>query len=769
MLKLNRKLSKKGFTLIELMVAIIVLAIAAVGIFQAFSVGLQSMADAKDRTAATNLAQKKLEEVKNSVKVDFPYFSTETIEVNGKIFTIITATHSKADNLEQVFVTVNWHNRQGVEKNVRIDSLVYDLKTIIVNHPDVGRVHLSAEPAEITCCVDEETSTITAELFNTADPEQRVGSGIPVSFDVISGGNVDTEFTVTNSTGRATTQLTINGLGPAYIIANSGLVHSNDADCDGEPLEVTCLPVANEIILSASPSAITPGSYSTVTAEVKDTCGNILSGDLEQVDIEFITDKGSFSDISSLLQTTVTTVNGVASVVLYMEVSGEAATVDGTITVNEEDISDSTTVLCTDYSITVTANPTSINPGGDNDTSIITATLTQAGTPPAPAVGESISFVTDKGSLSAADGTTGSDGTATVSLTSLFGGDIATITVSYEISAGNTISDTVTVQCTEYIINITANPDKIIPGDTSAITATLTNYEGNPAANKRVDFYTNEGILSDSSVYTDSNGLALTTLNLDLVGITATVSGTYGFTTDTVSVDCIEYVLEISAEPSSVSPGESSVITATLTNYLGVPQSDQTITFTTNEGTFSETGTTTASMNTVNGEAVVHLELDTIGTTATVTAEFDVVENSVAVECSESTYITLQNSPTHWRYNYSDDSITFSINLHGGPLTIDKVKINWQTDYNGYPSRYRRIWIRIPGGNWTLIYNRDRANNGSIETLNQNSPYTLQADQTYEISVNFSYTIRHRYVTFTLNPDDPIAEDNYQVEFYTPY
>jgi len=62
MLKINRKLSKKGFTLVELMVAVAILAIAAIGIFQAFSVGFQSMADAKYRTVATNIAQEKLEE-----------------------------------------------------------------------------------------------------------------------------------------------------------------------------------------------------------------------------------------------------------------------------------------------------------------------------------------------------------------------------------------------------------------------------------------------------------------------------------------------------------------------------------------------------------------------------------------------------------------------------------------------------------------------------------------------------------------------------------
>jgi len=354
MLKINKKLSKKGFTLIELMVAIAILGIAAIGIFQAFTTSFQAMADAKDRTIATNIAQKKLEEVKNSVKVAYPYYSIETQEVNDKTFTVIVVTNSQEDNLEQVYVTVSWTNRQGNEKNVQLETLVYDLKTIIVDEPDVGRIHLSADPTEITCCVEGETSTITAELFNTAVPEQRVPSGTPVSFTV-SNGSVYPEFTVTDTIGKAYTSLTINGLGPSTVVATSGTVSSSDPGCDGAVLEVTCVPKASEIALSAEPYAILPGDKSVITATVTDTCGDVLSGELDQVDVKFETLVGSFDESISDLEKTVTTNNGIATVDLYLASSGDVATVDGTMTVDEVDISDSTTVICTDYSIVVTA------------------------------------------------------------------------------------------------------------------------------------------------------------------------------------------------------------------------------------------------------------------------------------------------------------------------------------------------------------------------------------------------------------------------------
>ena len=753
----------KGFSLIELMVAIAILGIAALGIFQAYTVGFQSMTDAKDRTVATNIAQKKLEEVKNSVSVAYPYYSIGYQELNGKTFTIIVATNTKEENLEQVYVTVSWKNRNGVERNVQLETLVYDLKIdYAVTPPDVDQIHLSANPSEITCCIEDETSTITAELFNVAG--ERVPSGTPVSFSV-NNGNINPEFTVTDSIGKAYTDLTINNLGPAYVTATSGTISSNMAkphgDGDDAPLKVTCIPKPNGISLSANPSAILPNNSSIITATVTDTCGSVISG----ITVGFNTNKGTLS-----APTANTDGEGKATVTLSSLAIGDTATVTGTVTLSGgETITDSTTVICTDYSISVTANPTSINPGGNNNTSTITAILTQAGDPPTPAVGKSISFATDKGSLSATTATTGSNGEAVVTLSSLSGGDIASITASYEITTGNTISDTTTVQCTEYIINVVADPNKIIPGGQSTVTATLTNYLGAPAAGRLVEFYTTKGVLTDTSVYTNSSGIATTTLTLNNVGEVAEVSATFGFSTASVSVECIEFILVLAALPTSINPGGNSEITATLTNYSGTPQSGKTITFNTDNGTFTETSSTTATAVTnASGKAIVHLTLNTNGITAVVTATYEAAEATVSVRCI-GTYIALNDPPniTHWTYSYSDDSIYVNLYLHGGPLVINKVKIQWETDTSGYPSRYRHIWIRPSGGDERRIYYRDAENNNTVETLNRNSPYTISANRMFRISINFSYTIRNKKVILTFNPEDPNAE-NYRVEFYTP-
>jgi type II secretion system protein I len=743
MLKIKRILSKKGFTLVELMVALAILGIAAIGIFQAYTVGFQSMTDSKDRTVATNIAQKKLEEIKNSVSVAYPYYSIGYQELNGKTFTIIVATNSKEENLEQVYVTVSWKNRNGIEKNVQLETLVYDLKIKYdVPGPDVGRIALSANPEALTCCVTDETSTITAELFDKSVPEQRVPSGTPVSFKV-NNGNINPEFAVTDASGKAYTALTINNLGPAIVTATSGLVNSNQ-------LQVTCTPKVDKIDLSANPSVILPGSTSTITATVTDTCGNIIS----EVTVEFKTNKGTLSS-----STANTNSEGKATVTLSSMANGDTATVTGTITLDGgETITDSTTVICTTYSISVTADPASINPNGS---SAITATLIQSGGN--PAVGETISFITDKGTLSAPT-VTDSWGKATVSLSSLVGGDIATITATYNISGVGSISDSTTVKCTEYIINIVAEPNKIIPGGHSTITATLTNYEGNPASNKLVDFYTTKGVLNDTSMYTNSSGIATTILTLSNVGDIAEVSVTFGYVSDIVNVECIAFILVLNAVPTSITPGGSSEITATLTNYSGIPQSNKTINFTTNIGSFTETGGT-ATTN-ASGKAIVHLTLNTTGTTAIVTATYGAAEATVSVRCI-GTYITLNNPPNITIYN-NNLYVRFDLYLHGGPLTVNKVRINWEKDLLGRPTRYYNIWIRQPilGGNDIRIYNQNYNNYDTIETLNEHSPYTISANSSFRIIIYFSHSIYNRDIVFTLNPDDPHSE-NYKVEFNT--
>ncbi|MCG2791747.1 MAG: prepilin-type N-terminal cleavage/methylation domain-containing protein, partial [Actinomycetia bacterium] len=75
MLIIKKRNIQKGFSLIELMVAVVILAIAILGIYQAYSVSFTGMTDARDRTVATNYVREAMEGIKN---MDFDKIITKS-------------------------------------------------------------------------------------------------------------------------------------------------------------------------------------------------------------------------------------------------------------------------------------------------------------------------------------------------------------------------------------------------------------------------------------------------------------------------------------------------------------------------------------------------------------------------------------------------------------------------------------------------------------------------------------------------------------------
>ena len=149
MLKINRTLFKKikfplllrgakqrsnskGFSLIELMVAVVILVTVILGMFHAYTVCFIGMTNARDRTVATNLAQKKIEDIKNTPFDNIADSSITTEEISGKILTInlisinSTVGENNDSNLKEVTVTVSWFDRNENQKNVVTETLIYN-------------------------------------------------------------------------------------------------------------------------------------------------------------------------------------------------------------------------------------------------------------------------------------------------------------------------------------------------------------------------------------------------------------------------------------------------------------------------------------------------------------------------------------------------------------------------------------------------------------------------------------------------------------------
>jgi len=129
MLNINEKLSKKGFSLIELMIAVVILAMVVLGIFLAFGTSFRGMADARDRTVAMNYAREAMEDIKN---MDFESISPTEKKLIGttKFWRQIIVQYNieGSPNLTKVTIYVFWKTRNGddldVETSVKTSMLI---------------------------------------------------------------------------------------------------------------------------------------------------------------------------------------------------------------------------------------------------------------------------------------------------------------------------------------------------------------------------------------------------------------------------------------------------------------------------------------------------------------------------------------------------------------------------------------------------------------------------------------------------------------------
>ena len=275
MLKINKILSKKiksslslrgakrrsnlsGFSLIELMVAVIILAIALIGIFLAFNSGWMGMADARDRTVATNYAQAILEDIKNT-----PFekiHSESTSQIDDTKFSRNINSININPNVKEVTAQVTWKNWRGSEKNVEASTLIYSQFSSKETSNAVALV-LFAKPyynilpdstnTMLTVLVQDKNGNLVTNgekdiLFSVEDP--LMGDVLPSS--------------ITTQNGKATVFFTPSGIfGEVVIVASSdGLTD------DSVTLKITDAAVA--IKLEANPVTISTEEPSELTVSL---------------------------------------------------------------------------------------------------------------------------------------------------------------------------------------------------------------------------------------------------------------------------------------------------------------------------------------------------------------------------------------------------------------------------------------------------------------------------------------------------------------------
>ena len=118
--------TRKGFTLLEVMVAVFILGVGLLAIMHLFPIGLRASKISQDTTVASFLAQAKMEELKNTVWSSI--VNEPKSKISGTIFSQeVTVKVLEANLLKRITVAVFWTD-YGAERSVKLVTLRTDYK-----------------------------------------------------------------------------------------------------------------------------------------------------------------------------------------------------------------------------------------------------------------------------------------------------------------------------------------------------------------------------------------------------------------------------------------------------------------------------------------------------------------------------------------------------------------------------------------------------------------------------------------------------------------
>lgn len=118
---------KKGFTLLEILITIVILVVGVVVLLQMFSIGMFADTDVENAGLALNLAQEKMEQIKDAIsyKAIDDFASARGEEDLGDDFADFDREVTVSGNPKQVNVIVYW-TVKGQDQSINLVTLFAD-------------------------------------------------------------------------------------------------------------------------------------------------------------------------------------------------------------------------------------------------------------------------------------------------------------------------------------------------------------------------------------------------------------------------------------------------------------------------------------------------------------------------------------------------------------------------------------------------------------------------------------------------------------------
>jgi len=799
----------KGFSLIELMIAVVILAMAVFGIILAFSTGFQGMADARDRTVATNYIQEMIEDYKNmdfNKVQDKPVTLIPDTKFHRGSIVLDLETQGEEVTLKRVITQVRWMNRDG-------DIKTEEASTILYNKPDTSAVGTTA--VEIVLYAESYYTILPAHTVKLIAEIRDENGNIfdwdgPITFSVITVrnegipppvGSITTSQPVGAVDGVANCIFTaiegedvegIERIQASAIIGGVELTDTVNIRVTTGPVGIILEPATEgDRILPAGVGIVSNINLTVVKADYETpieynspitlvTLGDIKHGTLSTDTIPSVPTDGISFFITSNNTSGIVEITASAPDldIGYTEVTftGQAKSI--LVSTKKKSIYPEEETTITVTIVDENNKPVSFGEAGTPKTVVITDIPDAYGTLNGNAGFINLTF----------EGETSQTCIFKASSTGEFPQEI---TISANDNGGELISGSTKInilsQLVAHHIDVTFDPSIIelddVPIEPSKITAIMKSEEGDIVYGNFITFKITNGVGSFSS--------AVSTLETTLTGGMATVTlYPYGVTSTTIAYieiysndltpnpdgppgnpdNKIEievlfhqksapHHINLTANPSSIFVGgQTCTLTAKVVDESEVTYSDYmgrirfTITGATNSISHG-----TLDIDALNGIAI--LNLNSTNTTGTIyiaaeTLDLDSEEYGYIEEVSTISDTTVYIKEIELKlvdnsiFYYDNGKIVmFNINIIGPALNLKSMLIEWGYD----PSKLNKIEIKSP---YTAV-----AYNPIIDTGSAKTPYTkndinanlLPGESTIRLTFSTNMIGKNLKVTFNTN------------------
>jgi prepilin-type N-terminal cleavage/methylation domain-containing protein len=118
---MKRKTKNNGFTLIEILISLVLLTVGIISITSAFSTGISASGDSQNVATALNIAQKKMEAIKNTAFANISSSGPSADPVFSDFNSAVSAAIGQ--NPMRVDITVSWRAKAG-DTSITLTTLV---------------------------------------------------------------------------------------------------------------------------------------------------------------------------------------------------------------------------------------------------------------------------------------------------------------------------------------------------------------------------------------------------------------------------------------------------------------------------------------------------------------------------------------------------------------------------------------------------------------------------------------------------------------------